>query len=378
MSQERIWDFGVPFSAARARKITLALHNPGCYSGYDISVVGPDTIELSSGGFLMTPDGVVITETSPIRLRQFPLPVAPTDFTITCRHTDNGEIGGTLAIYRIELGLFASGSLSDGVVLGWINYPGAGVPFNESHITKAPCGTISGADIGPASGDLDGVWPDIDVVGISGIPIDLTGLSDQYILSYDLASNTWVVAAAPAPVLPPATGDIVGTYPNLIVAGIRSTPISPALVPAFGDVLTWDGTQWIAQASAPSAGSDALVSSAGAWTVPSGSNVGDMIYASGSMTGQVADRSSASTANVIGVILNKPSATTATLVYSGRIGGYVGLTSGANYYLGVSGAITSTPLDPTNPVNFGFAHVNVGTAMSPTTLLFRPGPLTVL
>lgn len=323
MAQIRIWDFGSPFSAERGREVNRALNEPGCYAGYDISVINADTIELSANGYLLMPSGLLVSETSAIRLRKSPLPGFATNYTITCRHIDDPVIGGSQAVYAIEDGLFDVGSLVNGVVIGWIIYPGGGVALDQTFITKAPCG--------PASGSID-----------------------------------------------PAAGDLSGTWPNITVIGLQGTPLGAPFSPSSGDVLTYNGSGWVPASPGLSVASDAIVSSEGQWTVPAGTAIGNLVRVSGNFTGDFADNGSALTGSSVGMIIAKPTPTTATLVYGGRISGLIGLSVGSSYYLSTVGTMTSTPLDPNLISNSGRVHLFLGQAISGNDLLLRIGEPAVL
>ena len=130
MTQRRIWNYGDTFTSEKATTSMAALHSPGVYAGYEVSIIDTDTISLSPG-FLLLPSGILVGETSAIEMTISPLPAAATNYTIVVRHTDADVMGGQAAVYGLEAGLIPQSSLSDGVALAWIRYPGGAVPLQD-------------------------------------------------------------------------------------------------------------------------------------------------------------------------------------------------------------------------------------------------------
>jgi hypothetical protein len=132
----------------------------------------------------------------------------------------------------------------------------------------------------------------------------------------------------------------------------------------------WDGAAWTP--TVPSVGSQ-VTSGVGAYTVPVGVSVLDVVYITGAFAADRADNTSLGTTPGIGVVIAKPLATTATVAYFGEVAGFVGLTPGAVYFLGTLGAIvTVAPGAPGNVIQ------RVGVAISGTTLLLNAGPQDVV
>jgi hypothetical protein len=75
----------------------------------------------------------------------------------------------------------------------------------------------------------------------------------------------------------------------------------------------------------------------------------------------------------VGIVIAKPIATTATLLYYGESPAiFAGLTPGVEYYVGLSGAIEAP-----SAAMAGEIVQRVGVALTPSRLLFTPDPTTV-
>lgn len=124
-------------------------------------------------------------------------------------------------------------------------------------------------------------------------------------------------------------------------------------------------------------GSSASVVSGITFTVPAYVLVEDVLFQTGASTADRASNNAIITTPALGIVIAKPTATTATVALYGDVP-MTGLTAGAVYYLGTAGGITSTPLDPTNPVNVNRVYQKLGRALTTTTLFLKPEPEIVI
>ncbi len=120
---------------------------------------------------------------------------------------------------------------------------------------------------------------------------------------------------------------------------------------------------------------DAILSQTGEYTVFPSSAVGDLVYITGDKTAEVADNGGIATAPARAVIYDKPAAAVATLLFSGMMIGYSGLTPSQELFLGVLGGFVDSGSLPVLP---GEVIQKVGVVVAPDTILFFPNQLIVL
>jgi hypothetical protein len=98
-----------------------------------------------------------------------------------------------------------------------------------------------------AGGDLGGAFPGPTVQGIGGYPIDLTGLANGDVLTWDSGTSTWVLA------IPGGLSNPMTTKGDIIVADTGGTPLRLG-ASTSGYVLTTNGAGTLPSYQAPVAG----------------------------------------------------------------------------------------------------------------------------
>jgi len=117
------------------------------------------------------------------------------------------------------------------------------------------------------------------------------------------------------------------------------------------------------------------VSLPGEYAVPVGVAVGDLVYVSGADAMDQADNASEATAPVKGIVTDKPTTTTATVTYFGRVEGFAGFVPGELLFLGTTGGIVNSAGIPSA---VGSYLQKVGVAADTDAILFDPEPGVIL
>jgi hypothetical protein len=128
---------GDPVDAETIQEILSSLAQPGVLLGFDLTVPGSGTLAVQPGAAL-TDSGVLIVEDEAITI-----PFSPTlsagNFTLYYSYIPSNNFGGNPAVLVLQPGLFPADNFINGVVLGWLKYPGGSVQVNpETMYIPAP------------------------------------------------------------------------------------------------------------------------------------------------------------------------------------------------------------------------------------------------
>lgn len=130
MTQRRIQDFGSPVTANSLKDINSSYSDPGVLQGFEFVAEGADRLRINPGR-AVTDNGVIIIEDE-AKFLEVSNTSNPADYTVYYDHNDVQVTGGTPAELVLESGLLTSDVVS-GVILGYIRYPGGGVPLSGTH-----------------------------------------------------------------------------------------------------------------------------------------------------------------------------------------------------------------------------------------------------
>lgn len=127
---------GAPVVAADIQEILTFIANPGILQGMDLIAANASAIGMTPGAAL-TDSGIIIYETEQQTL-PFTASVNSANYTIYYSYTPNNNYGGQTAQLSLQNGLIAPSNFSNGVLLGWLVYPGGSIQLNGSMFISAP------------------------------------------------------------------------------------------------------------------------------------------------------------------------------------------------------------------------------------------------
>jgi hypothetical protein len=130
--QRRIQDYGSPVTASSLKSLSSSFSGPAILSGFDFAVEASDRLRIGPGTAI-TDQGVIITETE---AKSLTIPIsAPADFTVYYYHIDQNVSGGVAASLTLASGILYQENV-EGVILGYIRYPGGGVALDSSFFVQ--------------------------------------------------------------------------------------------------------------------------------------------------------------------------------------------------------------------------------------------------
>ncbi|MEZ4880620.1 MAG: hypothetical protein R2801_10705, partial [Chitinophagales bacterium] len=152
---------------------------------------------------------------------------------ITTSSTAGGDITGTFSNLQIGANTIGTNEIANGSITA------ADIASGVIPTALPPSGS--------AGGDLTGTYPNPTITANA---IGSSEITDGSITAADIASGVIPTSLPPSG---SAGGDLTGTYPNPNVVKIQGNAVS-ATAPTSGQVLKWDGTNWIPSTDLQSTG----------------------------------------------------------------------------------------------------------------------------
>ncbi len=176
MSQRRIQDYGSPVIAKNLKELILSFTRSSVLSGNEFLVDSPDRMRINPG-VAVTHQGVIIIEDEPKYLN-VPNTSSAVDYTVYYSHSDSSVSGGISADLVIDTGILTE-DVVEGVILGYVRYPGGGVPLSAAYF------------ISPYNKQLGTIDPSKEISNWL-VPVN----SNQYLITFSSGgtldlTNTW-------------------------------------------------------------------------------------------------------------------------------------------------------------------------------------------
>jgi hypothetical protein len=178
-------------------------------------------------------------------------------------------VGGTITLTYTDT---VSTSFESGTIRGFVDL---------GYLTATLSFAGTGVTFPPSSGDLSGTYPNITVVGIQGFAIQNgVGPNNGDALLYNSLTSQWEhapIVFGGGPPVGPAGGDLGGLYPNPSVTGLQTDPLPATVADGFlkRNALNtgWEEVTYGSAANTVCEGDDARLSDARA---PTGAAGGDL------------------------------------------------------------------------------------------------------
>lgn len=135
MVQRRIQDYGTLAEAIDIKTIVYGLARSSVLQGFRLGVAGVNKLRIFAG-VAVTGEGVMIIEDE-VQELEIPITASAQEYTVMYRHIDEDISGGVAAEILLENGILAPEDIQ-GVILGYIKYPGSAVPLSTGFFLQEP------------------------------------------------------------------------------------------------------------------------------------------------------------------------------------------------------------------------------------------------
>lgn len=133
MSQKRIQDYGSPVVAQSLKSLAGSITSQGILYGNEFIKDASNRMRINPGA-CVTHQGIIIVE-SESKVLTIENSSNAADYTVYYSHEDVDISGGVVAELIKESGLLTNGVIS-GCILGYVRYPGGGIPLDQTHFIQ--------------------------------------------------------------------------------------------------------------------------------------------------------------------------------------------------------------------------------------------------
>lgn len=238
MSQRRIQDFGSPIVASSLKTLSNSFAASAVLDGFQFLVDAPDRMAINPGSAI-THEGVIIIEDE-VKFLDISNTSNAVDYTVFYAHEDQDVSGGVPAVLTIQSGLLTA-DVVNGVILGYVRYPGGGVPLSAAHFVQAPPLRIGVFQ--PTRENADWIFlirnNNYLVTQTSGGTIDITDVFDTSGTKPEMFvrfRNNSASSGSVTIVLPFKIKNQPFALTELVIATDINATITPSLIDSDGDV----------------------------------------------------------------------------------------------------------------------------------------------
>lgn len=137
MPQKRFYNYDSTADSGSENTINYALHSKGVYQGLDLIINSSTPPALTiSPGYGLQHNGVLWREDTEVVI-PFAATMVATNYTLIATHDNRQILGGVKIVYDLISSALAP-DITDGIVLGWIYYPGGGGALLQEYCVSAP------------------------------------------------------------------------------------------------------------------------------------------------------------------------------------------------------------------------------------------------
>lgn len=249
MSQQRIQDYGSPVVAASLKSLIDSITIPGILNGNKFIRDANNRMRINPGS-CVTQQGVIIIEDE-VKLLTINNTSNAVDYTVYYKHEDVDISGGEAAELTLATGLLTSDVIS-GCILGYVRYPGGGIPLEQSHFIQPP--SLKIGSVTPTKENANWLVPikshGYMITYTSGATINFTDTWATYTpigstvprnIMYVKLRNNGIINGIVTLTFPFKVSELPFSLVQMILSTDINALVTPYFIDSIGDITTLGG-----------------------------------------------------------------------------------------------------------------------------------------